>query len=164
MQMRVVKEKHQSWEKAMCRTGGGQTVGGLPGVPLRACAMVSFSWGARQSQLVSLAKMAGSVRVWDRERPGYTQNERGRLIIVISAPKACGIPLQGNTPIHHFSCAQHASLSTPFPLTVTSIKLLITADSCSLLGHRSARQTALHSVLSISECAWLDIYFSVTCV
>ena len=41
----------------------GQQWGPLPGVPLEACLMVSRSWGALQSQLVSLANMAGSVSV-----------------------------------------------------------------------------------------------------
>lgn len=36
----------------------------IPGVPRRACAMVSFSWGARHWQLVSSANGAGAVRVW----------------------------------------------------------------------------------------------------
>lgn len=36
----------------------------VPGVPRRACAIVSFSWGAWHWQLVSSANGAGAVRVW----------------------------------------------------------------------------------------------------
>lgn len=55
--------------------------------------------------------------------------------------------------------------SRPSPLTVTSIKLLIIADVCALLGQQRMKQTALHSVLSISQCVRADIYlFANLCV
>lgn len=53
----------------------------------------------------------------------------------------------------------------PSPLTVTSIKLLIIADVCALLGQQRMKQTALHSVLSISQRVRADIYlFANLCV
>lgn len=66
---------------------------GQPGVPLLACAMVSFSWGARQSQLVSLAKMAGSVRVCHKgeekeaELDRQTEYSRGFYNILVTTIK-----------------------------------------------------------------------------
>lgn len=39
-----------------------------PGVPLRAWAMVSFSWGTSDSQPVDLAKAAGSRRAWTQRQ------------------------------------------------------------------------------------------------